>query len=312
MTKYPSKPKYKVTSVFLPWPYGTILVTGYSNNEQYTPEGKLPCNPALSEDYHIPKLLELGWLEKIEEDSPFESVNLLRKFLKEEPEKARQIIEEFQSTYVEPTGGMGLEEPEEKEYEILRRKQNTISGPKGSFGLCVDTTPGEILSVKRLSDGEVFEVGQHCKENLVPEIYKIEGFQITAGGEMGVVISTDKGIKGEGLIPLRIISKAPEITLIFKTEDGVRYYDPLDVVHGVTDCDDLDEECFRIKSRTINWFWQSEYDYIYFSTRELAEQYVMNKYKGFSWEELQEAYEAGSEGNTLPFTPEESKKRAGI
>lgn len=60
--------KYKVTTVFLPWPSGTVLALGTGNNEQYIPEGSIPRSPALSKNHHIPKLLELGWLEKIEEE----------------------------------------------------------------------------------------------------------------------------------------------------------------------------------------------------------------------------------------------------
>lgn len=60
-----------------------------------------------------------------------------------------------------------------------------------------------ICSVRRPSDSQEFKIGDLIRENLIPETYKIKGFQITKTGDMGVIIESDLG---DGLVPLRKIS----------------------------------------------------------------------------------------------------------
>jgi hypothetical protein len=236
--------------------------------------------------------------EKIEPDSPFESVNLLRKFLIEEPEKVKQIIEEFQSTYVEPTGGMGLEEPEEKEYEILRRKQNTISAHKNSFGLCIDPIPGEILSVKRLSDGEVFELGQKKIYSVTKETLTIKSFSTSSNGSL--YVNFEEGEHG-GLSDLQPL---PERTPLFRSEDGVDIYEG-DWSFHVDKTLAIGRMQVRADEPRIKWK--------YFSTMEAAQEYVINNKPVFTLKESYNPWLLREEARKrCGFTPEEAKKREGI
>ena len=161
-----------------------------------------------------------------------------------------------------------IEEVVEKDYEILfyQSKDKTIT-PATNFAVEI-SKPGywKIYSVKRLSDSEIFTVGDYIKmqwcskKGIIESIYYNEHNQLSFK------------IKGSEAPLTSVFTKEYPVKckkVLFTTEDGVgifkgnSYYN----VHNFTICNKL---------IAINPL--SEHEKLVFSTKEAAEEYIlMNK-----------------------------------
>lgn len=193
-----------------------------------------------------------------------------------------------------------FEEVKEKDYEILEiaYESGVICEYKGhvaSFHENKDefikyflASPAgyKIHSVKRISDGEVFSIGN------INDFGIIEKFEVI-NGAMNVFFKNkeDYNVCIGGLKPI----KKP----IFKTEDGGEYFEthkPI-ILYGVwiTESDSISYEKFdKIKHEHFlrNSYPINTSDWLWFSTDEKAQEYIdLNKPK-YSLQDIINAYES--------------------
>lgn len=167
------------------------------------------------------------------------------------------------------------EEIVEKDYEILSiwdRGSEFPKMPNGDFGITgcsiskklIDNYP--IHSVKRLSDGEVFTVGDKVIDNL-NMIFNITGFGLSDNYKSGLSISDGKGGRCFNLISK---CKSP----LFITEDGV------DIFYG-DKFYFVSEKFNKFKCPVENYASENHWrdaNMKTFSTKIAAEEYIlMNK-----------------------------------
>lgn len=146
----------------------------------------------------------------------------------------------------------------------------------------VFSEPWEINSVRRLSDGEVFSVGEEVSTNRNRGKHKIDAFSII-DGDMCVVMSTFP----TGNEFLYVISKLPPpLTeqpkqVLFTTEDGVEvhYNDNCWIVENGNDMPFQWIKCCKEG--------MSE-KYKYFSTKEAAVQYILDNKPCLSLKEVKD------------------------
>lgn len=168
----------------------------------------------------------------------------------------------------------------EKDYEILQFrslesfKQGLIIEVYNNLDKYLNSQSWEIYSVKRLSDGEIFTIGDkvyHTNNVLFKEGIIIK-FHILSNG---IWFKTDKFD-----VPIIFIenkSKKP----LFKTEDGVDVFEG-DDIYSIDDVLNIKKHRLfnaRYDDKTLlnnRLFFNS--DYKHFSTKEKAEEYIlMNK-----------------------------------
>lgn len=121
---------------------------------------------------------------------------------------------------------------------------------------------GTIHSVKRLSDGEVFTIGDEITvdgEEKSYEIIKLLKFK-------DCIQVNAKRVGGEIFYRLSSISKLPKKTPLFTTEDGVEIFDKKTSYYLVSN--DF-KVCFS------SWFSQADLPFKTFSTKEKAEEYIL-------------------------------------
>lgn len=161
---------------------------------------------------------------------------------------------------------------EEVDYEILtvtpseKNLNNTNKEAVITFKMCnKDLQMCNIHSVKRLSDGEVFTIGDEYSNNhagLYTE-ESIHNIKIV-DGECRIYDGQDSGY-----YPIKYITKLPKKTPLFTTEDGVEIFDKKTSYYLVSN--DF-KVCFS------SWFSQADLPFKTFSTKEKAEEYIlMNK-----------------------------------
>jgi hypothetical protein len=192
-------------------------------------------------------------------------------------------------------------EPEEKEYEILK---------KVNYG---PPEPEEIHSVKRLSDGAVFEVEGYCKAFGGETIRHIKSFQIDKHGNL--VASCQVLGRPETLEPIRLgnLSPAPECKPLFRSEDGVDMMGE-EQCYAIFDNDDFDITG-PLKANQLEQYYEKGK---VFASLESAQNHVINNKPVFCFSELwqgktihkTEQFEEARK--RCGFTREEAKKRAGI
>lgn len=182
-----------------------------------------------------------------------------------------------QQVYTEPRPLKELQK-EEKEWEIVAVYDGCINGHKD--GRCIWETKDKlsqekalqlgftIHSVRRLSDGDVFTVGDRYSNNHcgIYTEHKIKDF-VVSGNELQV------WPEDGGYYPLFSIKKIPTKTPLFTTEDGKPVYEG--------------DECWFVSERAWLWtkvqapkypFYGANNEFKYFSTEDAAREWVlMNK-----------------------------------
>lgn len=182
----------------------------------------------------------------------------------------------------------GQEQASEKDYEILSLtsiesptkkekvvwyfdKENngwTVDEPERAYYKDIpDFT--SIHSIKRLSDGEVFTVGDKFKALTgSKEIEEIQSFEILHGVVRARMYHTQT--KGSAI---RLILEDPYIerykTPLFTTEDGVDIYEGDKYYCINANLQEKVQEIFATKSTIKSCFYR------YFSTKEKAEEYIL-------------------------------------
>lgn len=157
-----------------------------------------------------------------------------------------------------------VEEVEEADYEILEIKgviTGTIHKYDGvnNFETILRVSDCfTIHSVKRLSDGEVFTIGDETSHGTISSI------EINISYDGGVLFRLkEKTI----IICLATAKKLPKKTPLFTTEDGIDVFEG-DILFYVL-------KSFQIHSNPANKLDGTNKDYKYFSTKENAEDYVI-------------------------------------
>lgn len=165
------------------------------------------------------------------------------------------------------------EEIIEKDYEILSLKNNDY---QDTFVTDFSKFTSEralfyekylsIYSVKRLSDGEIFTVGDLVNNK------KLEKITLAINEKNDIVLHLENLHRAVYLLkdkPLK--TKQP----LFTTEDGVNIFDEKQLVYSVSECDyelQNHQDYAWVKTRNI------KRKYHHFSTKEKAEEYIlMNK-----------------------------------
>lgn len=169
-----------------------------------------------------------------------------------------------------------------KDFEILAFRGNTNTDLKGvlskeSAHLMLNNTGTlesleitmldsgyEIYSAKRITDGEVFTVGDRVKQSNASHntIFNITGFKFDVNNEHLLALGGNGGIK---------LKKIEHLKPLFKTEDGVDIFEG-DIVHQV-------DEKFMYHS--YRWGAQNVIggkpfpEFKMFSTKEKADEYVL-------------------------------------
>lgn len=158
----------------------------------------------------------------------------------------------------------------EKDYEILSYKHNdgriSISTTHSeTYNMSLLATQGvTIYSVKRLSDGEIFTIGDEVKHrNVCNRLDSCNILDIYIAGNQLFITTANFNTN---ICMLDKITKKP----LFTTEDGIDIYDVDDIVYGV-------RPNYTIWETGI--FSISKYnDYKFYSTEEAAKEYIlMNK-----------------------------------
>jgi hypothetical protein len=110
-----------------------------------------------------------------------------------------------------------------------------------------------IHSVRRLSDGEVFSVGDQI--DATGEKCRITGFKVLANWEGGLMVCTDETPTSGS--SLRLVTKLPTPQPLFTTEDGVDLFSISDTVYGV--CPEGTWETrelgLLLEPNKTNWKW---------------------------------------------------------
>lgn len=135
----------------------------------------------------------------------------------------------------------------------------------------------EIISIKRLSDGEVFQIGDEVVNNQTKN----------SGNVKKIYIDSSKELRFEGNIAERhafswffnSVSHAPKREVLFTTEDGVDIFDRFQIIHVVNSDMALTSDFnsrFRLNANGLK----------YFSTKEAAEEYIWKNKPVFSYNDL--------------------------
>jgi hypothetical protein len=174
----------------------------------------------------------------------------------------------------------GLADTSGNIYEVINENQIKHTGTNLIFDTISPITEFRIHSVKRLSDGEIFTVGDKAKSNGGRNSHYIESFQISKKSKMG-----EKGDwvgYGENLIWVRWadhaggswlndVEKVKE-EIILTTNDGVNLKFGDKYFVASPESYQIFEASAGITFKTERWKGRG------FSTRELAEEWVlMNK-----------------------------------
>jgi len=166
-----------------------------------------------------------------------------------------------------------IEQPE-KDYEVLAWKE----------GITLDD---EITSVKRLSDGEVFSVGDKVEGNgyysVKPIRSLITKFQET---KRGIVVNYAEG--SDMLEDIKKVTHTPILT----TEDGVELFEG-DLHLYIRKWDDKHPIRAGIVGRKANK------DLVYFSTREAAEEYRLWNAQKISVQDMVDMFGLSSSCNDV-------------
>lgn len=156
-----------------------------------------------------------------------------------------------------------------KDYEVLfykSQKTDRIINNE-TFNVAPDSSYWNIFSVKRLSDGEVFTIGDkviHCN-NVTTKVATITGFSILSNE---IWFNTDVYN-----VPMSLIKGKYTKTKLFTTEDGV------DIYPGSTFCY-VDLPSYKLQLYQNGFFTASLLspiyeDSVYFSTKEKAIDYIV-------------------------------------
>lgn len=160
---------------------------------------------------------------------------------------------------------------------ILEKNKNGTFGPYDAKESDIKTSSlFSIHSVRRLSDGEVFSIGDWC-DTVIPgkiEDIRVDGKHCTVGG------------KNWGC-PLSRAEKAPipeEKPVLFTTEDGKEV-----LKDSTVWC--VSRDCSRIKEWIATKIPEPlDGSFIYFSSQELANEYVTMNKPCLSIKDIQSAY----------------------
>ena len=175
------------------------------------------------------------------------------------------------------------EEVIEKDYEILSifgnenipiKKSDFINNGWNIF-LNNNLNGAKIHSVKRLSDGEIFTIGDKYKSDIINEIKTIESIDL----------SFDKIMirpTGYGFSELKNIIKLKKP--LFTTEDGVDMFENF-IVYAVRP--DYTLWCPKV---TYNFIGNIINDYKIFSTEKAAEEYILMNKPCLSLNDIEKAW----------------------
>jgi hypothetical protein len=110
-----------------------------------------------------------------------------------------------------------------------------------------------IHSVRRLSDGEVFSVGDQI--DATGEKCRIIGFNVAPNWSGGLMVCTDE--TKDSASALKLITKLPTPKPIFRTEDGVDLFSISDTVYGVCPKGTWEtrELGLLLEPNKTNWKW---------------------------------------------------------
>jgi len=216
-------------------------------------------------------------------------------------ENVKEFIGKYFNTSAPVIGGKNLEvllsyfkhkkskEPK-REYEILSYTFQKRVYNKNNFGefCCGFDVPVQslllhpeymktIYSVKRLSDGEIFTVGDDYGSS------KIEGFKIDTEFNGGLCAISHKGSSLSSLYSLEKV-KQP----LFTTEDGVEITDEKQTLYAVltkAQWETREDTVKRMKERSsfstpLNPAWK------YFSTDEVRLHYIIRNKPSLSWNDV--------------------------
>jgi hypothetical protein len=143
------------------------------------------------------------------------------------------------------------------EYEILSVKSNwseVVYSDQSEISRYYSApTHFAIHSVRRLSDGEVFSVGDQI--DATGEKCRITGFKVAPNWSGGLMVCTDE--TKDSASALKLITKLPTPKPIFRTEDGVDLFSISDTVYGVCPKGTWEtrELGLLLEPNKTNWKW---------------------------------------------------------
>lgn len=206
-----------------------------------------------------------------------------------------ELVKQYAEVYRFSSSRTSIEQFKEghqpkKEYEILSYTFQKRVYNKNNFGefCCGFDVPVQSLllhpedmktihSVKRLSDGEIFTVGDDYGSS------KIEGFKIDTEFNGGLCAISHKGSSLSSLYSLEKV-KQP----LFTTEDGVEITDEKQTLYAVltkAQWETREDTVKRMKERSsfstpLNPAWK------YFSTDEVRLHYIIRNKPSLSWNDV--------------------------
>ena len=202
-----------------------------------------------------------------------------------------------------------------KEYEILSFKHNyedyilATDGLYNRKNICcaarLNHLPpnSEIISVKRLSDGEIFTIGDFCEQGAIKKIF---------------ISSWTKEIyfdfnNGKTECTMRLVGLVKKNPILFLTEDGVQITDEIQPLFTLltkanwqTGTDTLKRMNERSHVRSLNSAWK------YFSTEKARAEYIRNNRPVFSVidiESIGQSWLLGEDGEESRYCPYFSHKK---
>lgn len=210
----------------------------------------------------------------------YKSINSNTELLKEERFAGKKIIDIYKILINEPK-----QQSVCKDWEIVSLKHKYCSSVnywhplKGWQHEDIDFVNYEIHSVRRLSDGEVFSVGDEV-ENALGK-YKIKGFNT-----LGDTMYLNNWIPNESM-PIQYIKKCKPI--LFTTEDGKEIFEGDEYWFFYPNyevCKSVAKKDFVPSNKT-------------FSTEEAASEYVIRKKVLFSYSDIAEQVDYCSDSQQL-------------
>lgn len=174
----------------------------------------------------------------------------------------------------------------EKDYEILLVITNNNQHIEKVYNQDATFEPyWKIYSVKRLSDSQVFTIGDMVNSNsTISKDYPIAEFKID-NSENTILTScySTKNLSGTYNIRLKHLTKVKTRQKLFTTEDGVDIFEG-DNLHSVDKNLLLSEDDGRYTSSSF----KPNKNYKYFSTRKAAEEYILLNKPCLSYGDIQE------------------------
>lgn len=191
--------------------------------------------------------------------------------------KRFQIVEEFKQEYEILSFRTNRKTGCIPEYTVLEKEKDEIFRNHKACSLTISSSEEElennsnynIFSIKRLRDGEIFQIGDKIKGD---KVSTIKSFEISNLSKSKIIVHAESEITKD--YTNCCLSYINHVKPIFTTEDGIniREGDDVWITWNYKFGEPIYPEIFKLNWKLFN---KQAYDNKYFSTKETAENYII-------------------------------------